>query len=306
MLLHQYINTISPYLIDLLDKQRLSTEDEQKIRLTLTIVFRDVDEPPNKFTFYASSKHIEMRHRDNTNNVFTILIDSFFENYETQENVLRNKSKQSFDHADHTTIYFHAYGINCAGSYIETPVWIKNKNVTINPENMYSDKCFKYAVIATLYHRQIANQLERLNNLRPFANGYSWDGITYPINDRDHDRFEKNNKDIALNVLSAHPTKEKLNIMRISECKGKRPHQIYLLMITKDSINYHYIAIKNLNGLMQEQGSRHRGDFVCLNCMHTFCTKNGLKNHEERCNNPDYCKIDTRNKNNNIFTIYSW
>ena len=37
-----------------------------------------------------------------------------------------------------------------------------------------------------------------------------WSGINFPVEQKDWDRFERNNKDVALNILSAHSTKENL------------------------------------------------------------------------------------------------
>ena len=39
--------------------------------------------------------------------------------------------------------------MNCGGSYIYSPDWIKNKRATINPINKKNNKCFQYALTAT-------------------------------------------------------------------------------------------------------------------------------------------------------------
>ena len=43
-----------------------------------------------------------------------------------------------------------------------------------------------------------------------------------------------------------------------------------------DGIKYHYLAVTNLSGLLQENSSNHRGDFYCLNCYNSYTTKNKL------------------------------
>ena len=45
--------------------------------------------------------------------------------------------------------------------------WLKNKKTTINP--IYDDKCFKYALIASLHHNEIKINLKRISNLKSFA-----------------------------------------------------------------------------------------------------------------------------------------
>ena len=42
-----------------------------------------------------------------------------------------------------------------AGSYIDSPDWIKNKKATINPINEKYKKCFQYDVIVVLNYEQI-------------------------------------------------------------------------------------------------------------------------------------------------------
>ena len=40
-------------------------------------------------------------------------------------------------------------------SYIDSPDWIKNKNLTINPINKKDNKCFQYAVTVALNYEEI-------------------------------------------------------------------------------------------------------------------------------------------------------
>ena len=61
LLLKEYLSVIIPQLIELIDKKRKSTQDEQKIQLIIATVFRHTTEPPKKYTIYAKSRNIEMR-----------------------------------------------------------------------------------------------------------------------------------------------------------------------------------------------------------------------------------------------------
>ena len=42
---------------------------------------------------------------------------------------------------------------------------------------------------------------------------------------------------------------------------------------------------------MENITSKHKGDFLCLNCLHSFRTENKLKSHEKVCKNKDFCRI---------------
>ena len=70
------------------------------------------------------------------------------------------------------------------GSYIDSPKWLKNKKVTINPKNN-DDKCFQYAVAIALNHEQIKSHPERISNIKPFIDQYSWKEINFPSHKKD-------------------------------------------------------------------------------------------------------------------------
>ena len=50
---------------------------------------------------------------------------------------------------------------NCGGSCIDSPEWITNKKVTINPINKNNNKCIKYAVTAALNHVKIKKKIHK-------------------------------------------------------------------------------------------------------------------------------------------------
>ena len=52
-----------------------------------------------------------------------------------------------------------------------------------------------------------------------------------------------------------------------------------------------YLAVKKLSALLHRITSKNKGDFYCLNCLHSFRTKNKLKSHEKVCKNKDFCGI---------------
>ena len=59
-----------------------------------------------------------------------------------------------------------------------------------------------------------------------------------------------------------------------------------------DVEKYHYLAVTNLSGLLQGNSSNHEGGFYCLNCFHSYTSKNKLKEHEKICNNHNSCRIE--------------
>ena len=300
MLFQTYLNTIIPYLKKLIDEKKLSSQAEQKIRLIVTIIFKHLGDLDKKIIFYVSTKNIEMCRDSDTDEILNELIESLLKTYKKEESVMRKTSNCSFDYVELTTIQFHSIELKRGSSYTESPNWLKNKRVIINPKNFNNDKCFQYSTIAALHHQDIAHHPKRISNLTPYINNYKWDGINFSPTSKDKDRFERNNPNITLNILSVSFKEEKIVMQRKSEYNEIRSHSIHLLMITDGHGNWHYLATKNINGLMRGFGCNHYGDKLCLNCMHSFRTGSKLEDHKRLCNDHDYCKIFMPTKDNNL------
>ena len=79
----------------------------------------------------------------------------------------------------------------------------------------------------------------------------------------------------------------------------KQKNQVILLMIT-DGEKDHYLAIKCLSALFRGITSKHHGDSICINCFHSFRTKNKLKKYTRVCKNHDYCYVEMPEEDNRI------
>ena len=66
-----------------------------------------------------------------------------------------------------------------------------------------------------------------------------------------------------------------------------------------DGEKWHYLVVKNLPGLLRGITSSHKEDFYCLNCFHSYRTKNKLEAHKKICENHDYCHVEMPIKDNN-------
>ena len=60
-----------------------------------------------------------------------------------------------------------------------------------------------------------------------------------------------------------------------SKYNFKRENQLILLIIT-DGKKWHYLAVKKLFALFGAVTSKHDGNFYCLNCFHSYSTKDKL------------------------------
>ena len=110
---------------------------------------------------------------------------------------------------------YHKVNVNCRGSYIDSPDWIKNKKAIINLNNKKYNKCLQYAVTVALNHEEIGKNSERITKTKPFTYKYNWERINFPSEKRDWKKLEKNNVTIALTVL--YTEKEKISPAYISK-----------------------------------------------------------------------------------------
>ena len=115
----------------------------------------------------------------------------------------------------------------------------------------------------------------------------------------DWNRFEVNNKNVALNILYVPFNTEKVEIAYKSKYNLIRDNQIILLMISNGE-NWHYLAVKSLSRLLGGIFSNHNGDYYCLNCFHSYSTENKLNAHKKVCENHDYCTIEMPSNDNNL------
>ena len=162
--------------------------------------------------------------------------------------------------------------------------WLQGKKAIINNNND-----FQNALDDALNYQITEKNPQRISKLKPYINKYNWEGIDFSAGSKEWQKFEWNNKTIALNVLYI-PHNTKTRVAYRSEHNNKRKKQVILLMIT-DGKKSHYLAVTNLSALLQGNSSNHEGDFYCLNCFNSYTTKNKLKEHEEICNNNDSCCI---------------
>ena len=67
-------------------------------------------------------------------------------------------------------------------------------------------------------------------------------------------------------------------------------------MITDDGKKWYYLKVKSISALLRGITSNNHGDFYCLNCLHSYRTKEKFKKHEKACNNHDYCYVKVPNE----------
>ena len=127
----------------------------------------------------------------------------------------------------------------------------------------------------------------------------NWKGIDLPTGPDSWKVFEKNNKSIALNILYVPYNTKGIRHAYNSEYNFERENHVILLIIT-DGEKWHYFAVKSLSALLRGITSKHVGDSYCINCFHSYSTKENLKKHIKVSENHDYCYVEMPNKDNKI------
>ena len=132
---------IIPHLTKLIN-ERKNNKNEQKIQLSMGVSFMCITDSEKTGSFYVNSNNEEIRIGDNTNDIIDKLYESFLNNYQKEEQILRNGSNYTFESVDILGIHFHDIKLKRGKSCIKSPEWIANKKATINPKNTKDNKFF--------------------------------------------------------------------------------------------------------------------------------------------------------------------
>ena len=167
-------------------------------------------------TMHTKSNNVEIMTRSETDEIIEELVKSFLQKYQEGLEESMRGSEFVYDSVDALYYNLNKVSLSRGGSYIDTPKWLKNKKVTINPQNNKDDRCFQYAVTAPLNYQKIKNNPERISKIKPFIDKCNWKEIDFPSHSKDWKKFESNNKSIALNILYVlHNTEKIVQIVKI-------------------------------------------------------------------------------------------
>ena len=224
----QYLYKIMPYLSDLINDHKAirNESNEWKIQINMHVNFISSKNTGEIRTIYVRSDNEEIRSGNETDDIIKGLLNSFLNNYQKENEVLREGSGFVFESVDLLSYTFHKTSLKRGKSYIKSPEWVLNKRATINPKNK-DNKCFQYSITVALNHQNIENHPERISNIKPFINQYNWEGIDFPAGIKDWKKFEQNNKTIALNILFITDNTNTIKLAYKSKYNRKRENQTF-------------------------------------------------------------------------------
>ena len=188
--------------------------------------------------------------------------------------------------------------LNLCGSYIDSQIWLKNNKATKNLKNK-DDKRFQYASAVVLNYQNIKNNPERVSKIELFINQYNWKEVTFPSHRKNWKRSELNNKSLALNAFYAPYNTEEIRHKYRSKHNLMYKNQVFLLMII-DNKKRHYLSVRKLSTLFRGKTLKNNVDLICLNCFHSYRTKNKLEINGNLCKNYEYYCIKISKGENGI------
>ena len=110
-----------------------------------------------------------------------------------------------------------------------------------------------------------------IKKLREKSEVLIWDGLKFPVNLSDINKFENHNSSISVNVFGYEKA---VCPLRISKHNYKRERTVNLLLILDDT-KQHYCWIKDKSKLLSLQTSKDgHVRHVCFRCLNTFKTEN--------------------------------
>ena len=134
--IEQYLNVIKPYLRDLINENKAieTCPNEWKIQINMNIYFVSLNDTEEIRTVYVWSDNEEIRLGNETDDIGKRLINSFLNNYQKEELILRNGSNFVFESVGLLSYHIHKTSLKRGNSYIKSPEWLANKKAIINPK----------------------------------------------------------------------------------------------------------------------------------------------------------------------------
>ena len=123
--------------------------------------------------------------------------------------------------------------------YVKTPEYLSKERIIINPQTK-DNNFLMDAITLSLFCKSIGKNNTRPINIRKFSDTINWEDINFQPTGEDYIQFEKNNKDMKLNVLELNDNQIYDYVYRSKH--DKRKNEVNILLLQKK----HYIYIKNL------------------------------------------------------------
>ena len=128
----QYLYKIMPYLSDLINENKAieNNSNEWKIQINMHVNFVSSNDTGEIRTIFVWSDNEEIRLGNETDDIVKRLINSFLNNYQKEELILRNGSNFVFESVGLLSYHIHKTSLKRGNSYIKSPDWVANKKLS--------------------------------------------------------------------------------------------------------------------------------------------------------------------------------
>ena len=189
------------------------------------------------------------------------------------------------------------YSPHKGSSYIDLPLWIKNKKAVINLKNK-DDKCFIWCILRYLHPKPRDN--ERVTDLKKYEKELVTKGINFPMSVKDINKFEKLNPNIpGITVFSVEG--KTIYPLKLSNKGCVKTIDLFLF---EANGKCHYGLIKNLHRLIASQLTTTRvtgGVFICKRCLCHFKVQERFDKHVQYCSNNKMVTVKMPKKGSSIY-----
>ena len=109
LLIEQHLDMFKPYLSDLINENKTieTSSNEWNIQINMHINFVSSNDTGEIRTVFVWSDNEEIRLGNETDDIFKRLINSFFNNYQKEEIILRNESNFVFESVGLLSYHIH-------------------------------------------------------------------------------------------------------------------------------------------------------------------------------------------------------
>ena len=165
--IEEHLSKIRPYLKNIINN--LKKSDTWKIQLTIAISFIFSKDNDEDRAMQLKSDNIEIMINDKADEVTEERFEPLLNRYQIRWERPMRGCDFIFDCIYLLYYKCHKINPNRAGSYIDSPDWIKNKKATINPISKKENECFQYAATVALNCKEIRKNIERISKIKPFT-----------------------------------------------------------------------------------------------------------------------------------------
>ena len=165
-------------------------------------------------------------------------------------------------------------------SFVPTPKFIANKHCTVNVKND-DELCFMWAVLSALYPSKI-NQ-NNVYSYSKYRNVLNLEGLKFPLQVKDIPKFERQNPNIAVNVLYWDEHSSGFTVEYLSPERGREKQVNLLLLEDNMSSKHHYVWISDMSRLVAGRTKSTNKTYVCNSCLHPFGSQRVLDEHIPFC-----------------------